>query len=245
MRVTKDGTSGQSLGDLLIAAVFVCLLIIRIFFVSTPLPGSIIGEKSNRIAEILVSSMTPAELYTGKLLAGLTMGLVQTGIWLLAFWLLIALTTDVLPVPPELQMTLKLPVLSYFVLNHMIGLLTLLTFFGGASSICDNLQDANAVVVPGTMLVLIPFYASFTLLGNPANSLAETLSMFPFTSLYVIPARMALIDVPLQDVAMALGVNILVCYLMLRVTTKIYKVGVMSTGRKPSFREVWGWLRSD
>jgi len=101
--------------------------------------------------------MTPAELYTGKLLAGLTMGLVQTGIWLLAFWLLIALTTDVLPVPPELQMTLKLPVLSYFVLNHMIGLLTLLTFFGGASSICDNLQDANAVVVPGTMLVLIPF----------------------------------------------------------------------------------------
>jgi len=40
-------------------------------------------------------------------------------------------------------------------------------------------------------------------------------------------------------------VNILVCYLMLRVTTKIYKVGVMSTGRKPSFREVWGWLRSD
>ena len=69
--------------------------------------------------------------------------------------------------------------------------------------------------------------------------------MFPFTSLYVIPARMALIDVPLQDVAMALGVNILVCYLMLRVTTKIYKVGVMSTGRKPSFREVWGWLRSD
>lgn len=157
MRVTKDGTSGQSLGDLLIAAVFVCLLIIRIFFVSTPLPGSIIGKKSNRIAEILVSSMTPAELYTGKLLAGLTMGLVQTGIWLLAFWLLIALTTDVLPVPPELQMTLKLPVLSYFVLNHMIGLLTLLTFFGGASSICDNLQDANAVVVPGTMLVLIPF----------------------------------------------------------------------------------------
>jgi len=186
--------------------------------------------------------MTPAELYTGKLLAGLTMGLVQTGIWLLAFWLLIALTTDVLPVPPELQMTLKLPVLSYFVLNHMIGLLTLLTFFGGASSICDNLQDANAVVVPGTMLVLIPFYASFTLPGNPANSLAETLSMFPFTSLYVMPARMALIEVPLQDVAMA---NILACYLMLRVTTKIYKVGVMSTGRKPSFREVWGWLRSD
>jgi len=43
------------------------------------------------------------------------------------------------------------------VLNHMIGLLTLLTFFGGASSICDNLQDANAVVEPGTMLVLIPF----------------------------------------------------------------------------------------
>jgi len=66
--------------------------------------------------------------------------------------------------------------------------------------------------------------------------------MFPFTSLYVMPARMALIEVPLQDVAMA---NILACYLMLRVTTKIYKVGVMSTGRKPSFREVWGWLRSD
>ena len=245
VRVTKDGTAGQSLGDLLIAAVFVCLLMISIFFVTTPLPGSIIGEKTNRIAEILVSSMTPAELYTGKLLAGLAMGLVQMGIWLIAFWLLIELTTDVIPLPPELQMTLKLPVLGYFVLNHVIGLLTFLTFFGGASSIYDNLQDANAVVVPGIMLVLIPFYASFTLLGNPANSLAETLSMFPLTSLYVMPARIALIDVPPLDIVIALGVNILVCYLMLRVTAKIYKVGVMSTGRKPSFREVWGWLRAD
>ncbi len=142
-------------------------------------------------------------------------------------------------------MTLKLPVLGYFVLNHVIGLLTFLMFFGGASSIYDNLQDANAVVVPGIMLVLIPFYASFTLLGNPANSLAETLSMFPLTSLYVMPARIALIDVPPLDIVIALGVNILVCYLMLRVTAKIYKVGVMSTGRKPSFREVWGWLRAD
>ncbi len=243
VRVTKDGSANQNYGNLLIAAVFVCLLMISIFFVTGPLPGTIIGEKSNRIAEILVSSMTPQELYAGKLLAGVVTGITQMGIWLLSFWLLIWVTTDVLPIPEQFRMTLSVPVLGYFVLNHLVGILTFMTIFAGLSSIYDNIQDANAVVVPSVFLVLIPFYATFTLLGNPANSLAEALSIFPFTSLYVMPARIALIDVPVTDILIALAVNLGVFYVLLKGTGKIYQIGIMTTGRKPSMKEVLGWLR--
>jgi ABC-2 type transport system permease protein len=165
-------------------------------------------------------------------------------LWLGSFWLLIWITTDVMPLPAAWQMTLSAPVLGYFVLNHLIGILTFMTIFGGLSSIYDNVQDANAVVIPCVMLVLAPFYATFTLLGNPANSLAETLSIFPFTSLYVMPARIALIDVPAADVMIALAVNIAVLLTLLIVTGKIYQVGVMTTGRKPTLREVLNWLKA-
>ena len=243
IRVTRDGAASLTYGNLLVAAVFVCLLMISIFFVASPLPGTIIGEKSNRVAEILVSSMSPYELYAGKLIAGAITGLLQMGLWLGSFALLIWITTDVIPLPPEWQMTLSAPVLGYFVVNHLIGILTFMTIFGGLSSIYDNVQDANAVVIPCVMLVLAPFYASFTLLGNPANSLAETLSMFPLTSLYVMPARIALIDVPATDIVIALGVNVAVFIALLAVTGKIYQIGVMKTGRKPTLREVVSWLR--
>ncbi len=244
VRVTRDGSANQNYGNLLIAAVFVCLLMISIFFVTGPLPGSIIGEKSNRIAEILVSSMTPQELYRGKLLAGVVTGVVQMAIWLLSFWLLIWVTTDVIPIPEQFQMTLGIPVLAYFVVNHLIGILTFMTIFAGLSSIYDSVQDANVVVVPSVFLVLVPFYATFTLLGNPANSLAEGLSIFPFTSLYVMPARIALIDVPLGDILTAMMVNMVVFGALLYLSGKIYQIGVMTTGRKPSLKEVIGWLRT-
>ena len=244
VRVTRDGSANQNYGNLLIAAVFVCLLMISIFFVTGPLPGTIIGEKSNRIAEILVSSMTPQELYRGKLLAGVVTGVFQMAIWLASFWMLIWVTTDVIPIPEAFQMTLGVPVLAYFVVNHLIGILTFMTIFAGLSSIYDSVQDANVVVVPSVFLVLIPFYATFTLLGNPANSLAEGLSIFPVTSLYVMPARIALIDVPLMDIVTALIVNIGVFAVLLYLSGKIYQIGVMTTGRKPSVKEVIGWLRS-
>lgn len=243
IRVTKDGSANQNYGNLLIASVFVCLLMISIFFVTGPLPGTIIGEKSNRIAEILVSSMSPQELYAGKLLAGVVTGVTQMAIWLVSFWLLIWVTTDVLPIPEQFRMTLGAPVLGYFVLNHLLGILTFAAIFAGLSSIYDNIQDANAVVVPSVFLIIIPFYATFTLLDNPANSLAEALSMIPFTSLYVMPARIALIDVPVTDILIALAVNVGVFYVLLKGTGKIYQIGIMTTGRKPTMKEVLGWLR--
>jgi ABC-2 type transport system permease protein len=243
VRITKGGSTEESYGNILVASIFVCLLMISNFFVASPMPAVIIGEKANRVAEILVSSMTPQELFTGKLIAGTITGLLQMAIWLVSLWIFIWITTDVLPIPASFQMTLGLPVVAYFLLNHVIGLMTFITIFAGLAAIYDNVQYANTVVIPSIMLVLIPFYASFTLLGNPANSIAETLSLFPFTSLYVMPARIALIDVPATDILIALAVNIAVFYVLLKLMGKIYQVGIMVTGRKPALSEVLAWVR--
>ncbi len=244
IKVSKDGSSVENYGDLLIASVFVCLLMISIFFVASPVPGVVIEEKSGRIAEILISSMTPQELFTGKLIASTINGLFQMAIWMCSFATLIWITTDVMPIPESFRMTLNIPVFAYYLLNHVIGLMIFITIFAGLASAYDNLQDVNTVIIPSVFLVLIPFYASFTLLGNPANSVAETLSMFPFTSLYVMPARIALIDVPATEILIATAINVGTLYLLLVTMGRIYKIGIMTTGRKPTMREVMTWLRN-
>ena len=244
IKVGRDGSSVENYGDLLVASVFVCLLMISIFFVASPVPGVVIEEKSGRIAEILISSMTPQELFTGKLIASTINGLFQMAIWMCSFATLIWITTDVIPIPESFRMTLNIPVFAYYLLNHVIGLMIFITIFAGLASAYDNLQDVNTVIIPSVFLVLIPFYASFTLLGNPANSVAETLSMFPFTSLYVMPARIALIDVPATEILIATAINVGTLYLLLVTMGRIYKIGIMTTGRKPTMREVMTWLRN-
>ena len=107
----------------------------------------------------------------------------------------------------------------------------------------DSTQDAGAALFPISLLMWVPFYAIFSLMKNPANSVAEVLSIVPFSSLYVMPLRMAIIDVPLWQPLLALALNAAILYGAIICGGKIYRISILSTGQPPNMKQFIHWLR--
>jgi ABC-2 type transport system permease protein len=96
---------------------------------------------------------------------------------------------------------------------------------------------------PVLMLIMIPFFIAIGLQSNPQSTFNQVASFFPFASLIVMPARMILIDVPVWQIALSFIVNIIVVIGIFKLAGKIYRIGILLTGKKPKWSEVFRWLR--
>lgn len=242
VKVTEQGTAEQSWGNHIVGWTLAILLMLSMFFIAMPFSGFVIEEKMNRAVEVLLTSVSPRELLAGKIIAATIAGLSQMLIWLMPVFILM-LDTGVLSIPEKFQVDLGFGTIVFFLLNYILGLTIILTLWGGLSAMFDSTQDAGATLFPITLLMWVPFYAIFSLMKNPANSVAEILSIVPFTSLYVMPLRMAIIDVPVWQPLLALGLNALILYGAMHCGGKIYKISILSTGQPPNLKQFIHWMR--
>lgn len=242
-RVTEsDKVEEEGYGNMILAYLFSFLLYMSLLIIGSAVMRSVVAEKNNRIVEILLSSVNSRELMTGKILGNAFTGAVQMSIWLLPIFVLISTSWFVLPA--ELILSITPLQLLYFVFNYFLGLLTYLGLFAAVGAIFDNDQDAQGGMWPVMFLVMIPFFITFSLQNNPENELAKISSMVPFASIMVMPARMALIEVPAWQILTSFVVNILTIIGIFIVSGKIYKIGILITGKKPSWGEVLRWIRT-
>lgn len=242
-RVTKsDKVEEAGIGNMILAYLFSFLLYMSLLIIGSTVMRSVVAEKSNRIVEILLSSVNSTELMVGKILGNSITGAIQMTIWLLPIFILISTSWFVLPA--ELILSITPFQLLYFIANYFIGLMTYMGLFAAVGAIFDNDQDAQSGIWPVMMLVMIPFFITFSLQNNPDNQLAKISSMFPFSSIMVMPARMALIDVPALEVVLSFLINVLTIIGIFFVSGRIYKIGILITGKKPSWKEVFRWIRN-
>jgi ABC-2 type transport system permease protein len=242
-KVSKRGTRVEGWGPIIVAWGLPLLLLFGVSFNAPPLMSIVVGEKASRVYELLLSSLKPRDLMWGKVIGAATMACVQMVIWVACFIALVLLMNNFGDVSDSLRIEVRPFVLMYYMLNYLIGLLIFLTLYGGLSAMYDNPSAANATLGPVYMIILLPFYTTFSLLGNPANRVVEILSMAPLTSLYVMPARMTLVDVPAWQGFVALAVNSLVLYFAITVAGKVYRLSILSTGNMPSLRQMAIWAR--
>ena len=111
-------------------------------------------------------------------------------------------------------------------------------------AIFDNMSEAQQGAMPIMFLILVPFYICFTMLKDPTNSIAQVCSMIPFSSIIVMPVRMAMIDVPLWEVGVATLVNLITLLFVFSFAGKIYRIGVLKTGKRPKWKEVYRWIKN-
>ena len=93
------------------------------------------------------------------------------------------------------------------------------------------------------MLIMLPFFIAVSMITNPESSIARIASFIPFASLIVMPARMTILEVPLWQIAVSSLINIVVMVSIFPLAGKIYRIGILSTGKKPKWSEVVKWLR--
>lgn len=242
LRVSASGEEQASVGNFVVGFGLAILLMISMMGIVMPFSAVIIEEKTNRAVEVLLTSVSPRELLAGKIMARAITGVAQMLIWLVPLFL-VMLDPAVLGIPDNFRVDIGFGTILFFIVNYVLGLTIMLAIWGGFSAMFDSTQDAGNALWPVTMLMWMPFYAVFALLQNPANRVAEILSMAPFTSLYVMPFRMALVEVPLWQALVALAISGAIFWFSVVAGGKIYRISVLSTGQQPSMQQFLTWLR--
>ena len=231
----------EGYGGMVLSYLLSFLLYLSLMMMGSMVMQSVIQEKSNRIVEVLLSSVTSKELMIGKILGAAITGVFQMAIWLAP--VILVASTSWFMLPENLVFDITFIQVAYLLFNFFLGLLIFVGLFATVGSIFEDPQDAQSGMWPVMMLIMIPFFITMSMMENPTNPVANIASMFPFAAIIVMPAKMAMVDVPLWQVVVSTLVNILTVFAIFPIAGKIYRVGIMMTGKKPSWMEVIKWLK--
>lgn len=223
---------------------FVYLLWIAVFSISQMLLNNTIEEKSNRVLEVLLSSVTPGELMMGKLAGIAAVGLTMTGAWMASLAGFLAskaggggeLSVELFTI---LKTTHLLPAFFvYFLLGYLMysGLILAI------GSICNTLKEAQNYMGVITMLLIVPLLTMSFIPKDPNGTLATILSWIPLYTPFVMMNR-AMADPPLVDLIGTIILLLLSTILTLWMAIRIFRIGVLRTGQPPKLLELFRWVR--
>lgn len=233
----------------IIGMLFTFLIYMFIFVYGAMVMQGILEEKTNRIVEIIVSSMKPFDLMMGKLIGIGLVGLTQFGIWAaiggtcLAGFSIFSETSGILPtVLTFLSTGNLLEMCAYFILFFIGGYLIYGSLFAAIGAMVNSQEDTQQYMMPITAVILFAFYAGFYSAQNPDGPLAFWTSLVPFTSPIVMMTRLPY-GVPLWELCLSIAILIITVILIIQLTAKIYRVGILMYGKKPTYSEIIKWMK--
>jgi len=235
----KGGVANFFIGFILIA-----LLFVPSFVYGLEIMRGIIQEKTDRVVEVLVSSMSAKQLLVGKILGVAAVGLTQVGVWLLMAGLAGAFGGAVLAVAGEnfLQM-LRVSTFVYFVIFFILGYLTYVCVYAIGGAVCNSEKEAQQLIMPITMTMMLPWFLMAPIMTNPDSNLAVGFSLAPVFGPLTMYARTLVAEPPMWHIALSILVSIATISVMFWVTAKIFRVGILSYGKRPTIPELWRWLK--
>ncbi len=262
---TETG-SKKSVAGVAYGVSFACGILIYMMMIiyGTQVMRGVTEEKTNRIAEVIVSSVKPFQLMMGKIVGIGAVGLTQFAIWIV----LIAIGQAIIPlfVPNVTDMAANvsgeampqrealistitdglasLPLLKIglsFIFYFLAGYLTYASLFAAVGSVVsEDQQEAQQLMFPILMPIIIGFVIMTQAINEPNSTLAIFGSIFPLTSPIVMMGRITY-DVPLWQIGLSIVLLILCFLLFTWITAKIYRIGILMYGKKPSWKQMARW----
>jgi ABC-2 type transport system permease protein len=223
----------------LIMAIYVSILVYGI----TVMRG-VIEEKQWRIIEVLLSSVKPVQLMIGKLVGIGLVGLTQFAVWALTGSLvtlvgsmpLLKLTNT--PIPNFSPM-----LMFFFVLYFVLGYFLYATLYAIVGAIVSNEEDGQQMQIPVTMTIMIPIMLSVLVMQDPNSTTSTVLSFVPFFSPILMFMRISFQTPPAWQILLSIVLMLVTISAMIWLAAKIYRVGVLMYGKRPSLPEVARWLK--
>lgn len=253
-----------------IGGAFGYLIMMFIIIYGNMVMRSVIEEKTNRIVEIIISSVKPFQLMMGKIVGTSLAGLLQFLIWaIIGLALMVAasasLGIDAGPtakIPPSIikethqeftgmaQMYVQelwgLPIatiLFSFVIYFIGGYFLYSSFYAAIGAAVDSETDSQQFLLPIIMpLVLAVYIGFFTVINDPHGTVATVFSMIPLTSPIVMLMRIPF-GVPWWQIAISITILFGTFFFVVWFASKIYRVGILMYGKKPSWKEMYKWLK--
>jgi ABC-2 type transport system permease protein len=226
--------------------VFVYLLWISVFTVAQMLLTNTVEEKSNRIIEVLLSSISPMQLMIGKIAGIAATGLTVLGSWLVFFLLGTTMLPKLLgkPLPFDLSIVLRDPVyLTSFLCYFFLGYLLFAALLVGMGSVCNSLKEAQNLLQPVFILLIVPILAMMPIGKDPNGTLAKVMSFIPPFTPFVMMNRAAGPPTALEYVLTTILLIVSIIGAMW-FAAKIFRIGILMTGKPPKLREIIQWVKA-
>lgn len=232
--------------------------------------SSVMEEKTSRVIEVLIGSVRPFELMLGKLLAVMLVGLTQLAVWIAMAVAISAVvggaavagamaggvavpqagaaasgtdTSAMLSAVADNLDSLPLAEMSVlFVLLFVGGYLLNASFYAAIGAAINSQEDSTQFLTPMMLIMVFALYAAIASMDNPDAPLAFWASLFPLTSPIVMMLRLPF-GVPLWQEALCVALLFATALAMVWVSARIYRVGILMYGKKPTVSELWRWVR--
>ena len=249
------------------------LLMMFVMIYGTSVMRSVIEEKTSRIVEIIVSSVKPFQLMLGKIIGNASAGLLQFLIWGILIFIITTVASSIFGIdiiemqtsklPAEqleaakqaagldkmqliIQEILRLPILKMFVLfifYFLGGFMLYSSMFAAIGAAVDNETDTQQFMLPIMAPLILGVYVGFaTVINEPHGPMAVLFSYIPFTSPIVMLMRVPF-GVSWYELAISMSLLIITFVFMVWLAAKIYRVGILMYGKKPSYKDLYKWLK--
>ncbi|HET7436783.1 MAG TPA: ABC transporter permease [Thermoanaerobaculia bacterium] len=230
--------------NLFMAFIFAALLILPSFIYGNEIMRGIVQEKSERVVEVLVSSMTPEQLLGGKILGVAAVGLTQISVWIIMGSLVAGYGAATAAMAGfNIGQFLRPMIFVWFFIFFLLAYLTYVCIYAIAGSVCNSEREAQQMIAPITMIMMLPWFLMFPIIMNPDSTLAVGFSLSPVFAPITMFVRTLVSEVPPWHIAVAIGVSLVTIAVFIWMTAKIFRVGILSYGKRPTLPELWRWLK--
>lgn len=229
----NEGDPAESESRTVVAYFGLLLLYLAVLLYGTWILTGVTEEKSNRVVEVLLSSVRPWQILGGKIL-GIGMLAMAQLLGTIAVAVVALRVTDAFDLPP-IQLAQILNILLWFV----VGFLIFAVLFGAAGSLVSRTEDANTIAMPMSMTAVVGFFVSITALNDPDGAVATIFTFVPPTAPFVVPVRTALQAIPAWQYIGALVLCLVAIGLLTVVAGRIYAGGLLRYGGRVGVREAW------
>jgi ABC-2 type transport system permease protein len=247
IRVTAEGgEADRGIGQLGLAIGLFVVLYMAITIYGTMLMHGVLEEKANRVVEVMAAAVRPIELMAGKMLGICGAALTQIGIWMACAMVLTApgLVAGLTSLPEGIRM----PTLSPLLVAHvfalfLLGFVLYASFYALIGAAFNNPQEAQQLASVGVFFIVVPWMVFMPVLNDPDSTLAVVTSLIPLFTPMILMLRMAVKMPPAWQIVLAYTLTIAADVLMVWLCARVYRVGILMYGKRPSLKEIWRWAR--
>jgi ABC-2 type transport system permease protein len=236
----KEGSSGTTVFLTAFAMVMLLYLVVLIYGVSVM--RSVVEEKNTRILEVLLSSVTAKELLAGKILGVGAVGLTQILVWVIF--------ATLFSVPGLLsaksflgEVHIPPAGMAAFAIFFLLGYLLYSSMYAAIGSMVNTDHEAQQMQWPAMIPIILAVFLMNAVIQHPNSPLAFWLSIFPFFAPILMLVRILVVQPPLWQIALCIAIMVATVYGLLALASRIYRIGILMYGKRPTLPELRRWLR--
>lgn len=244
LKVTTKGTTEEKGAGILAAIIFMVIMYMTFFMYGFQNLRGVIEEKTNRIVELVIASVRPTELMLGKIIGIGLVGLTQYLIWsLVAMNLSLPGIASIMAMGESGAPAIPLSMIGYFLLFFLLGYFLYASIYTAIGAPFNTDQEAQQLSMIPSMLIIGGMAVYPSVMNSPNGPVAVFASLFPFTAPLIMYLRTAIAEPPGWQIVLCIVILILSTIGMAWLAGRIYRVGILMYGKKPTLPEIMRWVR--